>query len=340
MKTDCNLSDLILFLVILSKKCKVPLILSLYCSRMVVIRSALRHMVIYQNERFPVSAVDCLFSNIVMVWSMLEKEAIMKLQDFCNMEKFEEIMNNWASSTGLATVAVGDDGEYISDCYNFTDFCIKLTRGSDEGRKRCEKNDREGKGVYPCHAGLVDFGIPITLEDGTVLGSVIGGQVLPENPDEEKFRQTARDLGIDEDEYIRALREVNVKTEKEIEASAQLLGDVINMFVRASYATMQNQKLVLEMREGISKAAKQIVVANDNTKQIEGFSKRQKILALNASIEAARAGETGKGFSVVADEVQKLAQGMGRTSIEIKRALEEVTETIMALTGDAQADDT
>jgi len=297
-------------------------------------------MVIYQNERFPVSAVDCLFSNIVMVWSMLEKEAIMKLQDFCDMEKFEEIMNNWASSTGLATVAVGDDGEYISDCYNFTDFCIKLTRGSDEGRKRCEKNDREGKGVYPCHAGLVDFGIPITLEDGTVLGSVIGGQVLPENPDEEKFRQTARDLGIDEDEYIRALREVNVKTEKEIEASAQLLGDVINMFVRASYATMQNQKLVLEMREGISKAAKQIVVANDNTKQIEGFSKRQKILALNASIEAARAGETGKGFSVVADEVQKLAQGMGRTSIEIKRALEEVTETIMALTGDAQADDT
>ncbi|MEH2941514.1 PocR ligand-binding domain-containing protein [Lachnospiraceae bacterium KK002] len=264
----------------------------------------------------------------------------MKLQDFCDMEKFEEIMNNWASSTGLATVAVGDDGEYISDCYNFTDFCIKLTRGSDEGRKRCEKNDREGKGVYPCHAGLVDFGIPITLEDGTVLGSVIGGQVLPENPDEEKFRQTARDLGIDEDEYIRALREVNVKTEKEIEASAQLLGDVINMFVRASYATMQNQKLVLEMREGISKAAKQIVVANDNTKQIEGFSKRQKILALNASIEAARAGETGKGFSVVADEVQKLAQGMGRTSIEIKRALEEVTETIMALTGDAQADDT
>lgn len=27
-------------------------------------------------------------------------------------------------------IAVGDDGEYISDCYNFTDFCIKLTRGS------------------------------------------------------------------------------------------------------------------------------------------------------------------------------------------------------------------
>lgn len=255
----------------------------------------------------------------------------MKLQDFCDMEKFEEIMSNWAHSTGLATVAVGEDGQYISECYNFTDFCIKLTRGSAEGCKRCEKNDREGVGVYPCHAGLVDFGIPITLDNGTVLGSIIGGQVLPENPDEEKFRQTARELNIDEDEYIEALHQVNVKTQTEIEASANLLGDVINMFVRASYATMQNHQLVSELREGISKAAEQLVLANEDTKQIEGFSKRQKILALNASIEAARAGEAGRGFSVVADEVQKLAQGMGVTSVQIKQALSTVTDTIMSL---------
>lgn len=82
---------------------------------------------------------------------------MLKIQDFCDMKRFEEIMNNWAKSTGLATVAVGADGQYISDCYNFTDFCIKLTRGSAEGCRRCEKCDREGKGVYSCHAGLVDF---------------------------------------------------------------------------------------------------------------------------------------------------------------------------------------
>lgn len=255
----------------------------------------------------------------------------MKLQDFCDMEKFEEIMSNWANSTGLATVAVGEDGQYISECYNFTDFCIKLTRGSAEGCKRCEKNDREGVGVYPCHAGLVDFGIPITLDNGTVLGSIIGGQVLPENPDEEKFRQTARELNINEDEYIEALHQVNVKTQTEIEASANLLGDVINMFVRASYATTINKNMLSGLRKGISKAADQIVVANDNTKQIEAYSNRQKILALNASIEAARAGEAGRGFSVVAEEVQKLAQGMAATSVNIKKALGEVTETINSL---------
>lgn len=255
----------------------------------------------------------------------------MRIQDFCDMNKFEEIMANWAKSTGLATVAVGEDGSYISQCYNFTDFCTKYTRGSAEGCRRCEKNDREGKGVYFCHAGLVDFGIEITLEDGTVLGSVIGGQVLPEHPDEEKFRATARELGINEDAYIKALHKVNVKTKAEIDASAHLLGDVINMFVRASYATYQNQMVMSELREGISKAADEIVSANNSTKQIEAFSNKQKILALNASIEAARAGEAGRGFVVVANEVQKLAQGMAETSQNIKKALGEVTETITAL---------
>ena len=255
----------------------------------------------------------------------------LRIQDFCDMKKFEEIMNNWAKSTGLATVAVGADGEYISDCYNFTDFCIKLTRGSKEGCRRCVKNDQEGEGVYSCHAGLVDFGIPITLDDGTVLGRVIGGQVLPENPDEEKFRATARELGIDEDTYIKALRKVKVKTREEIESSANLLGDVINMFVRTSYVTHADEKLLVGLKEGIQTAIAEIDVASANTKQISGFSSKQRILALNASIEAARAGDAGKGFAVVANEVQKLAQGMDTVSGEIVTSLNRLAQTIHSL---------
>lgn len=257
--------------------------------------------------------------------------AKIKIEDFCDMTKFEEIMNNWAVSTGLATVAVGADGKYISECYNFTEFCIDLTRGSKEGCARCEKNDREGKGIYPCHAGLMDFGIPITLEDGTVLGSVIGGQVLPEAPDEDKFRQTARELGINEDKYIDALHKVSVKTKDQIEASATLLGDVINMFVRASYANYTTGSIIENLKAGVSKCAEQIGEANVATKKIEDFASHQKILALNASIEAARAGEFGKGFAVVATEVEKLARGMAETSTSIRKALNDLTETVQSM---------
>lgn len=256
---------------------------------------------------------------------------MIQIQDFCDMDKFQSIMDNWAKSTGLATVAVDANGEYISECYNFTEFCIDLTRGCQEGKRRCEKCDAEGSGVYECHAGLVDFGIPITLADGTVLGSVIGGQVLPENPDEEKFRQTAREFHIDEDQYIEALHKVNVKTREEINASANLLGDVINMFVRASYTEKINKEMMEKLNSGIKDAAVQIKSANECTKQIEGYTHRQKILSLNASIEAARAGEAGKGFAVVASEVQKLAVDMSRSSALISEELNQLTQTIEAL---------
>ena len=252
----------------------------------------------------------------------------MKIQDFADMEKFESIMSDWAVATGLATVAVGADGKYISECYNFTDFCMKLTRGSKEGCRRCEKCDAEGQGVYHCHAGLVDFGIPLKLSDGTVLGSVIGGQVLPEHPDEEKFRGVARELGINEDEYIEALGKVTVRTEAEINAAANLLGAVLNNFINSEYNSKYNGQLITKLTSGVKSCEEYVRDIKENTEQLDGIQRKQNILALNASIEAARAGEAGKGFSVVALEVGKLAKSCTDLNNRITSTVENIYDVI------------
>lgn len=255
----------------------------------------------------------------------------MDIREFCDMKKFEDLLKNWAESTELAIAVVDTDGKYLSSTYNFTDFCYKLTRASEEGRKRCEKCNREGKDIYECHAGLVEFSIPITLEDGTNVGKIIGGQVLANEPDEENYRAIARDIGIHEERYIKALSKVPVKTKSQIDAAANLLGDVVNMFIRSSYSDSKNSVIMNDLKNGINAAAEEIVKANNSTKTIEGFANRQKILALNASIEAARAGEAGRGFAVVAEEVQKLAQGMAESSADIKEELNNITTIITGL---------
>lgn len=254
----------------------------------------------------------------------------MEIKDFTNMVEFERIMSNWATATGLATVAVGADGKYISECYNFTDFCIKLTRGSKEGCARCEKCDREGQGVYHCHAGLVDFGIPLVVE-GQTLGSVIGGQVLPENPDEEKFRQVAREIGVDEDEYIKALHKVNVRSEATINASANLLGEVLNNFINAEYARNKNSSILDELSEGVDTTHLMVEKITQKTAELRSLQNRQNILALNASIEAARAGEVGAGFAVVAQEVRKLSEQSAKVNAEIEEIVNKISQAVESM---------
>lgn len=254
----------------------------------------------------------------------------MEIRDFADMNKFEAIMKNWALATGLATVAVGTDGKYISDCYNFTDFCIKLTRGSKEGCRRCEKCDREGKGVYHCHAGLIDFGIDLTV-NGEKVGSVIGGQVLPEHPDEDKFRQVAREIGVDEDKYIDALARVNVRTEESMNASAELLGQVLNNFINAEYSSKVNGEIINSLTSGVDEANHFVEEIKKKTGELRSIQSKQKILALNASIEAARAGEMGAGFSVVAGEVGKLSEKSSSVNKDIEDIIGKISEVVSAM---------
>lgn len=59
---------------------------------------------------------------------------------------------------------------------------------------------------------------------------------------------------------------------------------------------------------------------------INNISSQTNLLALNASIEAARAGENGRGFSVVASEIGKLADESSKLSLSITDIIEQVTK--------------
>lgn len=89
------------------------------------------------------------------------------------------------------------------------------------------------------------------------------------------------------------------------------------------------------LSQKIENVEKNISKINEITVLINSISDQTNLLALNAAIEAARAGESGRGFSVVAEEIRKLAEQSKTSSINIAKLIDEIskdTQTMVSTT--------
>ena len=151
--------------------------------------------------------------------------------NFLDIEFFQTLQDRFAEEFGIASIITDVNGVPLTKPSNFTDFCINHVRGCEVGLKKCQFFDAYGGCkakinkkpiIYPCHAGLIDFASPIIMGD-TQVGCFLCGQVLTEKPDEEKFRAYAKELGINENKYIEALRKVKILSYERIEYIANFL---------------------------------------------------------------------------------------------------------------------
>src|SRR5882672_8116174 len=95
-----------------------------------------------------------------------------------------------------------------------------------------------------------------------------------------------------------------------------------------------------EIREQIQETSKRIKRLGESSQEIgeiveliSDITEQTNVLALNAAIQAASAGEAGRGFTVVAEEVQRLAERSG----EATKQIGAIVKTIQADTQDAVA---
>ena len=100
-------------------------------------------------------------------------------------------------------------------------------------------------------------------------------------------------------------------------------------------AVAKTNQAMDEIREQINETARSIKRLGESSMEIgnvveiiNAIADRTSILALNASIQAAMAGDAGYGFSVVAEEVQRLAEGSSNSTKQIELLVKSIQSDI------------
>lgn len=116
------------------------------------------------------------------------------LKDLLQESDFQRIQDEAAIATNAAIITVDYSGTPVTQHSLCNDFCKNIRR-NNKFSHLCEKCDRRGgveaarlkkPYIYLCHMGIVDFAIPIIIDD-IYMGAVMAGQLIVNDCDKDKL---------------------------------------------------------------------------------------------------------------------------------------------------------
>lgn len=138
-----------------------------------------------------------------------------------------------------------------------------------------------------------------------------------------------------------SLKESSDKTKQNAQNVSAKVSQSLGFSQKEQEAVKANIEKMVTLRQKIRIIAELILELSEHTQQIgetvgivEDIAEQTNMLALNAAVEAARAGENGKGFSVVAGEIRKLADESKQATSKITSLIKDIQQatnsTVMA----------
>lgn len=194
-------------------------------------------------------------NRLLLLTKPISEDDKVSFYDLFNLKQIQVMQDEFSNATGVASIITSPDGTPITNPSNFTIFCNDVVRKTEIGCANCYKSDsvlgspnHNGPNVGLClSGGLWDAGASIIVGNYHVANWMIG-QVRDENQTEEKMREYARKIGVDENHLIEAFLKVPSMSKSRFDSIARLLYTFANQLSNSAYQNILQARFINEQK--------------------------------------------------------------------------------------------